>query len=54
VFPRDGEMIMETDADAGCGPGAGGGSAGLLAEFRTWLDREWGLSAESMRCYADR
>jgi site-specific recombinase XerD len=47
-------MIMETDADAGCGPGAGGDSAGLLAEFRTWLDRERGLSAESVRCYCSQ
>ncbi|HZD74141.1 MAG TPA: hypothetical protein VE776_09705 [Actinomycetota bacterium] len=31
---------------------AGGDSAGLLAEFRTWLDRERGLSPVSVRCYA--
>jgi len=41
---------METGMDAGCAP-AGGGSAGLLAEFRTWLDRERGLSPVSVRCY---
>jgi hypothetical protein len=39
---------METDADAGCD------SARLLAEFRTWLDRERGLSAESVRCYCNQ
>jgi hypothetical protein len=32
---------------------AGEGSAGLLAEFRTWLDRERGL-AVSVRCYSSR
>ena len=41
---------METDVGAGCVP-AGEDSAGLLAEFRTWLDRERGLSPESVRCY---
>jgi integrase/recombinase XerD len=35
-------MIMETDDD----------SAGLLAEFRMWLDRERGLSPVSVRCYS--
>jgi integrase/recombinase XerD len=44
-------MIMETDVDAGCTP-AGGGSTGLLAEFRTWLDRERGLSAMTVCCYS--
>jgi integrase/recombinase XerD len=44
-------MIMETGMDAGCAP-AGGGSAGLLAEFRTWLDRERGLAPVSVRCYS--
>ena len=42
---------METDA----GPGwraAGGDSTALLAEFRTWLDRERGLSPVSVRCYS--
>lgn len=42
---------METDVGAGCVP-AGGGSAGLLAEFRMWLDRERGLSPVSVRCYS--
>ncbi|MGO8884388.1 MAG: tyrosine-type recombinase/integrase, partial [Streptosporangiaceae bacterium] len=28
------------------------GSAGLLAEFRSWLDRERGLSPVSVRCYS--
>jgi integrase/recombinase XerD len=45
-------MIMETDVDAGCGPEARGDSTGLLAEFRTWLDRERGLSPVSVRCYS--
>jgi len=35
---------METDDD----------SAGLLAEFRTWLDCERGLSPESVRCYSNQ
>ena len=42
---------MEMGVDAGCVP-AGGGSAGLLAEFRTWLDRERGLAPVSVRCYS--
>lgn len=42
---------MDTDVDAGYVP-AGGGSAGLLAEFGTWLDRERGLSPVSVRCYS--
>lgn len=42
---------METDVDAGCVP-VGGDSAELLAEFRTWLDRERGLSPVSVRCYS--
>jgi len=29
-------------------------SAVLLAEFRTWLDRERGLSPESVRCYSNQ
>jgi len=41
---------METDVGGGCVL-AGGDSAGLLAEFRTWLDRERGLSPVSVRCY---
>jgi site-specific recombinase XerD len=44
-------MIMGTDVDAGCVP-ADGGSAVLLAEFGTWLDRERGLSPVSVRCYS--
>jgi integrase/recombinase XerD len=46
-------MIMETDVDAGCAP-AGDDRAGLLAEFRTWLARERGLSPESVRCYSNQ
>jgi site-specific recombinase XerD len=44
-------MIMETDAGPGCVQ-PDGGSAVLLAEFRTWLDRERGLSPVSVRCYS--
>jgi site-specific recombinase XerD len=44
-------MIMEMGVDAGCVQ-AGGDSAGLLLEFRTWLDRERGLSPVSVRCYS--
>jgi site-specific recombinase XerD len=36
-------MIMETDEE---------GTAALLAEFGTWLDRERGLSPVSVRCYS--
>jgi site-specific recombinase XerD len=36
-------MIMETNDD---------GAVVLLAEFRTWLDRERGLSPVSVRCYS--
>jgi site-specific recombinase XerD len=43
-------MIMETDAGPGCVQ-PDGDSAVLLAEFRTWLDRERGLSPVSVRCY---
>ena len=43
---------METDVGAGCVQAAGGDSAGLLAEFRLWLDRERGLSPVSVRCYS--
>lgn len=42
---------METDVDASCAP-TGGDSAGLLAEFCTWLDRERGLAPVSVRCYS--
>ena len=42
---------METDVDAGRAA-AGGDSIGLLVEFRTWLDRERGLSPVSVRCYS--
>src|ERR1017187_7584674 len=45
-------MIMETDLDSGCVQAADGDSAGLLAEFRLWLDRERGLSAMTVRCYS--
>jgi len=46
-------MRMETDGDARCvlaGDGDEDGAA-LLAEFRTWLSRERGLSPVSVRCY---
>jgi integrase/recombinase XerD len=46
-------MIMETNLDAGCAP-AGEDSTGVLAEFRMWLDRERGLSPESVRCYSNQ
>ncbi len=36
-------MIMDTDDDS---------AVVLLAEFRTWLDRERGLSPVSVRCYS--
>jgi site-specific recombinase XerD len=45
-------MFMETDVGAGRVQTADGDSAGLLAEFRTWLDRERGLSPVSVRCYS--
>ena len=41
---------METDAGPGCVQ-PDGDSAVPLAEFRTWLDRERGLSPVSVRCY---
>jgi site-specific recombinase XerD len=44
---------METDGDARCvlaGDGDEDGAA-VLAEFRTWLSRERGLSPVSVRCY---
>jgi integrase/recombinase XerD len=44
-------MIMVTDVDSGCGLMSSGDSAGLLAEFGTWLDRERGLAPVSVRCY---
>jgi integrase/recombinase XerD len=44
-------MIMETDAGRGCVQ-MDGDSVVLLAEFRTWLDRERGLSPVSVRCYS--
>jgi site-specific recombinase XerD len=43
-------MSMETDVGAGCAP-AGEGRTRLLAEFRTWLGRERGLSPVSVGCY---
>jgi integrase/recombinase XerD len=52
-FPPDGELSMETGDDARCGLAAGGNeAAAVLAEFRTWLDRERGLSPVSVRCYS--
>ena len=42
---------METGVDAGCVRRTGD-SSGLLAEFRTWLDRERGLAPVSVRCYS--
>jgi hypothetical protein len=42
-------MIMETDLDSGCVQAADGDSAGLLAEFRLWLDRERGLAAAQVQ-----
>jgi site-specific recombinase XerD len=47
---------METDGDARCvvaGDGDVDGTA-LLAEFRTWLSRERGLSPVSVRCYVQQ
>jgi hypothetical protein len=43
-------MIMDTDMDPG-GVQPSGESTPLLAEFGTWLERERGLSAASVRCY---
>ena len=42
---------METGDGACCTAGEGDAAAALLAEFRTWLDRERGLSPVSVRCY---
>lgn len=39
---------MKTDAGQGCVQP----DVALLTEFRGWLDRERGLSAESVRCYS--
>jgi hypothetical protein len=44
-------MIMETDEGPGCVQ-PDGDSAVLLAEFRTCLERERGLSPVSVRCYS--
>jgi site-specific recombinase XerD len=44
-------MIVEMDVGSGCVQ-PDGVSAVLLAEFRTWLDRERGLSPVSVRCYS--
>ena len=44
-------MIVDTDVDSGCVQAAGD-SAVVLTEFRTWLDRERGLSPVSVRCYS--
>jgi integrase/recombinase XerD len=46
---------METDETGRCvraGDKDGDSAAALLAEFRTWLDRERGLSLVSVRCYS--
>jgi integrase len=43
---------MEMDAVARRCAASDEDSAGLLAEFRTWLDRERGLSPVSVRCYS--
>lgn len=43
---------MEKDVGVGGALAVGGDSAGLLAEFRAWLDRERGLSPVSVRCYS--
>jgi site-specific recombinase XerD len=46
-------MSMETEEDARCGlAGEGDEAAALLAEFRSWLGRERGLSPVSVRCYS--
>jgi hypothetical protein len=53
VILPDGEMSVETDGDGRwvlAGDGDEDGTA-LLAEFRTWLSRERGLSPVSVRCY---
>src|SRR6266699_2721605 len=44
---------METNTAPGGVPPTGDSTA-LLAEFRRWLDRERGLSAESVRCYSNQ
>ncbi|MGH3184710.1 MAG: hypothetical protein ACRDOE_22770, partial [Streptosporangiaceae bacterium] len=44
---------METNMDPG-GVQRAGDSTALLAEFGRWLDRERGLSAESVRCYSNQ
>ena len=44
---------METNTASGGVPPAGD-STELLAEFARWLDRERGLSAESVRCYSNQ
>ena len=42
---------MESDVGPGCVRPDEDGAA-LLAEFRTWLGRERGLSPVSVRCYS--
>lgn len=42
---------MEADSEP-CGVRPPGDSAGLLAEFGAWLDRERGLSPKSVHCYS--
>jgi site-specific recombinase XerD len=44
-------MIMETNTAPGGVPPAGDSTV-LLAEFRSWLDRERGLSPVSVNCYS--
>jgi site-specific recombinase XerD len=44
--------MMERDEDARRAAAGEEDSAGLLAEFGTWLDRERGLSAMTVRCYS--
>jgi site-specific recombinase XerD len=45
-------MIVERDEGARRAAAGDGNSAGLLAEFRTWLGQERGLSAMTVRCYS--
>ena len=52
MIPPDGEMIVERDEGARRAAAGDGNSAGLLAEFRTWLGQERGLSAMTVRCYS--
>jgi hypothetical protein len=45
---------METADDARCTVDEDGAATTLLAEFRTWLGRERGLSPVSVRCYCQQ